>query len=88
MLADASAENALDYVLAKLNEIGKQDAVANDNKDLIALLGGRLSDLEILVQKLRSGSTLTDAVEDMIIRGCLSNCSWSCSRAGFHRERN
>jgi hypothetical protein len=73
MLADASAENALDYVLTKLGEIGKQDVVENANRDLIALLGGRLSDLEILVQKLRSGSKLNEAVEDMVVRKYLAS---------------
>lgn len=39
-----------------------------DSLRLISVLGGRQSDLEVLVQKIRSGQRLEDAVEDIVAR--------------------
>ena len=70
---DASAENAIDYVGAKLEELRGAEPAQNaldlerrDSKDraAIAKLGGRQTDLEVLVQKLIAGQGIDEAVED------------------------
>lgn len=51
-----------------MTDIGKGDLLTPENEEQIARLGGRLSDLEILTQKLQAGSTVDEAVEDIISR--------------------
>lgn len=71
--ADSSAASSIEFVRARLQEYGLPDVVKPDNEQEITLLGGRLSDLEVLLQKLRSGFTLESAVEDIITRArCLA----------------
>ena len=70
-LNDASSENAIDYVTSKLAEVGKSDLVTTYNSASIDMLGGRLTDLEILVQKLRSGSTVEEGVWDIVQRSAV-----------------
>lgn len=47
----------------KLKEYGKEDLVEMANRDAIARLGGRLTDLETLIQKMRGGATANEAVD-------------------------
>lgn len=47
----------------KLKEYGKEELVEQANRDAIARLGGRLTDLETLIQKMRSGATADEAVD-------------------------
>ena len=52
--------------MSKLSQLGKADLVSKSDESSIAHLGGRLTDLETLVQKLRSGSEVETAVDDII----------------------
>ena len=63
-LADADEENSLGYVREKLAE----QALQVDDTSQIAKLGGRMVDLETLVYKVRSGSTIRDAIDDIVLR--------------------
>ena len=63
-LADADEVNSLGYVREKLAE---QTLQLEDNAQ-VAKLGGRMVDLETLVYKVRSGSTIRDAVDDIVLR--------------------
>lgn len=67
-LADANTRNAIDYITTKLTDMGKGDLLTPSNEEQIGRLGGRLSDLEILTQKLQANSTVDEAVEDIISR--------------------
>lgn len=51
---------------ARLAEYGLPNACTTKNEHEVALLGGRLSDLEVLLQKIRSGATLDAAVDDIV----------------------
>lgn len=62
-LTDATSENALQYVQKKLKEYGKEDLLRNSNKEAIERLGGRLTDLETLIQKMRGGANIDEAVD-------------------------
>lgn len=64
--ADSSAASSIEFVRTRLAEYGLPDACTPKNEHEVALLGGRLSDLEVLLQKVRSGATLDAAVEDII----------------------
>ena len=62
-LADADETNSLSYVQEKLVEhVGPLDNAQ------ISKLGGRMVDLETLVYKVRNGSTIPGAVDDIILR--------------------
>ena len=63
-LADADATNSLAYVKDKL----KDHPFTVDDGVQVAKLGGRMVDLETLVYKARTGSTLGEAVDDIISR--------------------
>jgi hypothetical protein len=64
-LTDATSENALQYVQKKLKEYGKEDLLKNSNQNAIERLGGRLTDLETLIQKMRGGASIDEAVDGM-----------------------
>lgn len=49
----------------KLKEYGKEDLAQNANLHSIARLGGRLTDLETLIQKMRGGASIEEAVDGM-----------------------
>ncbi|KZT57165.1 hypothetical protein CALCODRAFT_542165 [Calocera cornea HHB12733] len=67
-LTDATAESALGFVTEKLKEAGMQDGLSAQDCEEVRRLGGRLTDLEHFVYKVRNGLTISDAVEDMISR--------------------
>ncbi|KAK9895624.1 hypothetical protein P389DRAFT_152177 [Cystobasidium minutum MCA 4210] len=76
-LTDATSENALQYVQKKLEEYGKEDLLKGDNKAAIERIGGRLTDLETLIQKMRGGASVDEAVDDIISRSAteiVKNC--------------
>ena len=63
-LADADEANSLGYVKEKLTE----QSLQSEDSIRIAKLGGRMVDLENLVYKVRSGLTIRDAVDDIVLR--------------------
>ncbi|KZO99417.1 exonuclease [Calocera viscosa TUFC12733] len=67
-LTDATAESALGFVTEKLKEAGVQDDLSADDCIEVRRLGGRLTDLESFVYKVRNGLTIAEAVEDIISR--------------------
>jgi hypothetical protein len=58
-----SLQNAIQYIQKKLKEYGKDDLAANANSSAIERLGGRLTDLETLIQKMRGGASIDEAVD-------------------------
>ncbi|TRM59397.1 RNA12 protein-domain-containing protein [Schizophyllum amplum] len=68
-LSDADAATSLSYVKQKLQDIDVEANFSSEQISLIQRLGGRASDLESLVHKVRNGQTVEDAVEDIISRG-------------------
>jgi hypothetical protein len=66
-LSDADEANSLDYVNDKLVS-NKKDSLSNDDAAQIAKLGGRMVDLETLVYKVRTGSSIKEAVDDIVRR--------------------
>lgn len=76
-LTDATSENALQYVRQKLAEFGKEDLANNTSEAAIARLGGRLTDLETLIQKMRGGAEVDEAIQDIVQRSAVEitkNC--------------
>ncbi|GAA93978.1 uncharacterized protein L969DRAFT_92918 [Mixia osmundae IAM 14324] len=67
-LTDASSDNALQYISAKLAELNKGDLLNKSTEAAVMQLGGRLTDLEILIQKVRGGIDLDEAVDDIVSR--------------------
>ncbi|GAA5992192.1 hypothetical protein JCM10908_001812 [Rhodotorula pacifica] len=65
-LNDASPDASLQYVSAKLAAFDQ--TLPTSEHEAVALLGGRQTDLELLVQKIRAGQTAGEAVEDLIQR--------------------
>lgn len=66
-LSDADEINSLNYVQEKLGS-GQERALTLDEGQQIAKLGGRMVDLETLVYKVRTGSTVQAAVDDIVLR--------------------
>lgn len=69
-LNDASESAAWEYVKAKLAEADK--VLREEERPFVAQLGGRQTDLELLVQKIHAGFELEDAVEDLVERNAMS----------------
>ena len=69
-LADADTTNSLAYVRDKLANVSDEykEALSTDDSSQIAKLGGRMIDLEAVVYKVRTGSTIHDAVDDIVLR--------------------
>ena len=67
-LADADEANSLVYVQDKL---GEANMLSIDDRACISKLGGRMVDLETLVYKVRTGSTVKEAVEDIVLRNTI-----------------
>ena len=65
-LADADSENSMNYILNKLGV--QRESLSPTDTQLIGKVGGRMIDLELLVYKVRSGFTISEAVEDIIGR--------------------
>ncbi|KAM0751298.1 hypothetical protein T439DRAFT_313608 [Meredithblackwellia eburnea MCA 4105] len=67
-LNDASPESAIQYVESKLSEGGATVSLSDADRPHISKLGGRQTDLELLVQKVRAGLRLDEAVDDLIAK--------------------
>ncbi|KAJ9121916.1 hypothetical protein QFC24_004498 [Naganishia onofrii] len=65
-LSDADSENSMNYILNKLGV--QKNSISTKDAQLIEKVGGRMIDLELLVYKIRSGFTVSEAVEDIIVR--------------------
>ncbi|ORX33380.1 RNA12 protein-domain-containing protein [Kockovaella imperatae] len=65
-LADADYENSLSYVRDKLES--SNSALSLADRDQITKLGGRMVDLETLVYKVRTGASVPEAVDDIVLR--------------------
>lgn len=57
----------MQYVQKKLEEYGKEDLLKGDNKAAIERIGGRLTDLETLIQKMRGGASVDEAVDGALL---------------------
>lgn len=68
-LSDADNASALSFVKQKLHDAGVDVRFNSEQRTYIQRLGGRASDLESLIHKVRSGQTVQEAVEDIITRG-------------------
>ncbi|KAJ3477560.1 hypothetical protein NLI96_g10383 [Meripilus lineatus] len=68
-LADADNASALTFVKQRLYDVDLGIKFSKNQTALVERLGGRASDLESLIHKVRSGLTIENAVEDIIIRG-------------------
>ncbi|KAI8606130.1 RNA12 protein-domain-containing protein [Dissophora ornata] len=63
VLSDASLESAMEFVHKNLNKKKYSGLIEN-----VVVIGGRLTDLELFVQKVKSGMTPDDAVNDILGR--------------------
>ncbi|EGO21697.1 hypothetical protein SERLADRAFT_362954 [Serpula lacrymans var. lacrymans S7.9] len=68
-LYDADASSALSFIRQRLHDAGTNIELTTDQTVCIGKLGGRASDLESLIHKVRSGQAVEEAVEDIIARG-------------------
>ncbi|KAJ4488366.1 exonuclease [Lentinula aciculospora] len=68
-LYDADEASALAFVQEKLHESDVNDTLSHEDKTYVQRLGGRSVDLESLVNKVRTGMDVKEAVEDIINRG-------------------
>ncbi|CAE6435290.1 hypothetical protein ACGC1H_002868 [Rhizoctonia solani] len=68
-LSDADADTALKYVTWKLSDAGVAQSLHSNELRTVEKLGGRISDLDTLVSKVRNGQSITDAVGEIIHRG-------------------
>ncbi|KAF7322646.1 hypothetical protein HMN09_00043200 [Mycena chlorophos] len=66
-LSDADSASAQAFVKRKLEDMNL--TYTHDQIESIKRLGGRASDLENLIHKVRNGATIDAAVEDIISRG-------------------
>ena len=67
-LTDADEDNSMTYVIEKLSSKDRPSALSVEDKEQVKKLGGRMVDLETLVYKVRTGSTIKDAVDDIVLR--------------------
>ncbi|KAF8556910.1 hypothetical protein OG21DRAFT_506541 [Imleria badia] len=67
-LYDADTGSTLAFVKQRLRDAGMTAELTKPEVASIECLGGRASDLEILIHKVRSGQAIEDAVEDIISR--------------------
>ncbi|KIP10314.1 hypothetical protein PHLGIDRAFT_28547 [Phlebiopsis gigantea 11061_1 CR5-6] len=68
VLSDADSASALSFVKQKLHDVEVEVDFTSQQTKYIERLGGRASDLESLVHKVRSGMTVEQAVDDIITR--------------------
>jgi len=68
-LYDADAASALSFVKQKLTDAGVDQTLSPEQTAYVERLGGRASDLESLIRKVRNGQQVQEAVEDIINRG-------------------
>jgi len=69
-LADADEVNSLAYVRNKLAGVSDQykENLSPEDASQVSKLGGRMVDLETLVYKVRTGSGIPEAVDDIVVR--------------------
>ncbi|KAJ6500400.1 RNA12 protein-domain-containing protein [Mycena sanguinolenta] len=67
-LYDADASSALAFVKRKLKDADINLEYSREQVASVEKLGGRATDLESLIHKVRNGATVEDAVEDIIHR--------------------
>ncbi|KAJ7871518.1 RNA12 protein-domain-containing protein [Mycena olivaceomarginata] len=67
-LSDADAASALAFVKRKLKDADINLEYTREQVASVERLGGRATDLESLIHKVRNGATVEDAVEDIIYR--------------------
>ncbi|GAA5932532.1 hypothetical protein JCM1841_000240, partial [Sporobolomyces salmonicolor] len=67
-LSDASLSSSLQYLSSKLSAFPTPQTLPPSSYPAVARLGGRQTDLELLVQKIRAGQTVEEAVEDIVGR--------------------
>ncbi|KAF7359414.1 Mitochondrial escape protein 2 [Mycena sanguinolenta] len=67
-LEDADAPSALAFVKRKLKDADINLEYSREQVAAVEKLGGRATDLESLIHKVRNGATVEDAVEDIIHR--------------------
>ncbi|GAA5900008.1 Yme2p [Sporobolomyces salmoneus] len=65
-LTDASPEASLQYVSTKLSAFSKP--LPPDCHSSVARLGGRQTDLELLIEKVRAGQDVEEATDDIVCR--------------------
>ncbi|KAJ3787851.1 exonuclease [Lentinula aff. detonsa] len=68
-LYDADEASALAFVQEKLHEADVNVTMSREEKTYVQRLGGRSVDLESLINKVRTGMDVKEAVEDIISRG-------------------
>ncbi|KAF9036944.1 hypothetical protein BDZ89DRAFT_946218 [Hymenopellis radicata] len=68
-LDDADSKSALAFLRQKLKDADIDLNFSREQTNYIERLGGRASDLESLIHKMRSGQAVEEAVEDIINRG-------------------
>ncbi|KAG8903451.1 mitochondrial escape protein 2 [Tulasnella sp. 403] len=69
-LGDADTASALSFVRGKITAVGTQPSTLTVEDEMwVERLGGRASDLDTLIHKVRNGSSVKDAVQDIIVRG-------------------
>ncbi|KAJ8482266.1 hypothetical protein ONZ51_g5474 [Trametes cubensis] len=68
-LSDADNASAISFVQQKLKDSGVDVKFTQQQLAYIDRLGGRASDLESLIHKVRSGLTVEEAVDDIVVRG-------------------
>ncbi|KAJ7184170.1 RNA12 protein-domain-containing protein [Mycena filopes] len=68
-LHDADAASALAFVKRKLEDADIKLQYTREQVASVERLGGRASDLESLIHKVRNGADVAEAVEDIISRG-------------------
>ncbi|KAF8184984.1 RNA12 protein-domain-containing protein [Mycena galopus ATCC 62051] len=67
-LSDADAASALAFVKRKLKDADINLEYSREQVASVERLGGRATDLDSLIHKVRNGATVEDAVEDIIHR--------------------
>ncbi|KAK7023862.1 mitochondrial escape protein 2 [Favolaschia claudopus] len=67
-LSDADAKSALAFVKRKLEDADIKLEYTREQTSFVERLGGRASDLESLIHKVRNGATVEEAVTDIIHR--------------------
>ncbi|KAF8599618.1 hypothetical protein BDV93DRAFT_526000 [Ceratobasidium sp. AG-I] len=68
-LTDADSDTALKYVTWKLSNAGVVRSLELNELKIVEKLGGRISDLDVFVSKVRNGQSISEAVDEIIHRG-------------------
>ncbi|KAA1129477.1 mitochondrial escape protein 2 [Puccinia graminis f. sp. tritici] len=86
VLTDASTDSALQYVSKRLStDPNRKSTVLAKDSALIQIVGGRLTDLDLLVQKIESGLDVERAIEE-IVRQSMEEIKRKCFVHGGHDQ--